>query len=147
LRGRTVLEAKACALALAGVFIFVPAASAEPVQLDCVYAQMADPAEGLRAPREPLAMRFTIDREADTATVQSGEFITEIDLQFSQRHLTLFQTTGNESLYITQIVFDAFDESDLYRSVHSRHAMIGSLGELRPSQYYGRCEPVSADDY
>lgn len=143
----TVLRLLLRAVALGGLLVHALIASAEGVQLDCVYTQMADPEEGLRDPAEPLAMRFTIDREANTATVRSGDFVTELELQFSQRHLTLFQTTGNESLYITQIVFDAFDDSDLYRSVHSRHAMIGSLGELRPSQYYGRCEPVLADDY
>ncbi len=121
-------------------------AHAEAVMLDCEYPQVTDPGEGLREAREPLAMRFTIDREANTATMQSGEFVADVELRFAQRHLTLFQTTGNESLYITQIVFDAFDESDLYRSVHSRHAMIGSLGELRPSQYYGRCEPVFPEE-
>lgn len=87
-------------------------------------------------------MRFTIDREAETAFVRSGDFVADLELRFSQRHLTVMQNTGNEGLYVTAIVFDAFDESDLYKSVHSRHAMIGGLGELRASQYYGRCEPV-----
>ena len=78
--------------------------------------------------------------------MRSGEFVADLELRFAQRHLTLFQTTGNEGLNVTVIVFDAFDDSDLYRSVHSRHAMIGSLGELKPSQYYGRCEPVYEGD-
>lgn len=120
-------------------------ASAEPVQLDCVYPKLADPGGGFRDARDPLRFRFTIDRDANTASVQSGDFIADAELSFSQRHLTLFQTTGNQGLYITAIVFDAFDDSDLYRSVHSRHAMIGSLGELKPSQHYGRCEPVAPD--
>lgn len=103
---------------------------------------MADPKGGLRQADEVLEMRFTIDREADTAFVRSGDFVADLELRFSRRHVTVMQTTGNEGLYVTAIVFDAFDESDLYQSVHSRHAMIGHLGELRASQYYGRCEPV-----
>ena len=133
--------------ALAGAWVaaagvLAPVAGAAPVTLDCRYPQVADPVAGLRAADEALALRFTIDREAATATVRSGDFVADVELRFSQRHVTLLQRTGNESLYITAIVFDAFDDSDLYRSVHSRHAMIGSLGELRASQYYGRCEPV-----
>ncbi|MEM9316573.1 MAG: hypothetical protein AAGA95_18315 [Pseudomonadota bacterium] len=128
----------ACAfIALAGV-----QAEAAPVSLDCSYPRMADPEGGLRDAEEELRMRFTIDREAETAFVRSGDFVADLELRFSQRHLTVMQNTGNEGLYVTAIVFDAFDESDLYKSVHSRHAMIGGLGELRASQYYGRCEPV-----
>ncbi|MEO1081448.1 MAG: hypothetical protein AAFY29_17940 [Pseudomonadota bacterium] len=123
--------------ALAGV-----QAEAAPVSLDCSYPRMADPEGGLRDADEELRMRFTIDREAETAFVRSGDFVADLELRFSQRHLTVMQNTGNEGLYVTAIVFDAFDESDLYKSVHSRHAMIGGLGELRASQYYGRCQPV-----
>lgn len=113
-----------------------------PVSLDCRYSQSSDPSGGLRSAEAPLEFRFTIDREAGTAQMRSGTFVADLELSFSRRHLTLFQTTANESLYITTIVFEAFDEADLYRSVHSRHAIIGGLGELRASQYYGRCEPV-----
>ncbi|GEM_PF-6684365 len=127
-------------------FAFTLPLEAAPVQLDCRYPQVAGPEKGLRDAAEPLEFRFTIDREANTASMLRGEFSAELELRFAQRHLTLFQTTGNEGLNVTIIVFDAFDESDLYRSVHSRHAMIGSLGELRPSQYYGRCEPVYAEE-
>jgi hypothetical protein len=133
-------------LLVAGALFSVPALQAAPVQLDCTYAQSADPEDGLHAPPEPLKFRFTIDRETNEATVQSGEFTADLEVRFSQRHVTLMQHTGNQGLYVTAIVFDAFDESDLYRSVHSRHAMIGSLGELRASQYYGRCEPVFVDE-
>ena len=115
---------------------------AAPVQLDCRYPQVADPREGLRDARDPLSFRFTIDKQADTASMTSGDFSTDLELRFSQRHLTLFQTTGSDALNVTVIVFEAFDDSDLFRSVHSRHAMIGSLGELRASQHYGRCVPV-----
>jgi hypothetical protein len=121
----------------------LPAAVAAPVSLDCRYETVADPVDGLRAAEEPMQMRFTIDSEANTARMQRGDFVTPLELRFSQRHLTLMQTTANDSLFVTLIVFDAFDDSDLYRSVHSRHALIGGLGELRASQYYGRCEPVS----
>jgi hypothetical protein len=120
--------------------------AAAPVSLDCRYPQSADPEGGLRSAEVPLEFRFTIDREAGTARMRSGEFEADLELRFSRRHLTLFQTTANESLYVTTIVFDAFDESDLYRSTHSRHAIIGGLGELRASQYYGRCEPVLDED-
>lgn len=119
---------------------------AAPVQLDCTYAQASNPREGFFEPEEPLRFRFTIDREADSATMQSGDFVADLELRFHQRHVTLMQTTANQSLFITEIVFDAFDDSDLYRSVHSRHALIGGLGELRASQYYGRCEPVLVEE-
>ena len=133
---------------LVGVGVLLSGAdlAAAPVQLDCTYAQAADPSDGLHKPDEPLEFRFTIDREANTASVLSGAFTADLEVRFSQRHVTLMQHTGNQGLYITAIVFDAFDESDLYRSVHSRHAMIGSLGELRASQYYGSCEPVFVDE-
>ncbi len=140
-------------LALSGLLVLgsldalVPGvAHAAPVQLDCTYAQAADPSDGLHAPEEPLKFRFTIDRETNEATVRSGEFTADLEVRFSQRHVTLMQHTGNQGLYVTAIVFDAFDQADLYRSVHSRHAMIGSLGELRASQYYGRCAPVYVDE-
>lgn len=131
-----------------GLFLFVLAgvASAAPVQLDCIYTQASSPRDGLYEPEEPYKFRFTIDREAGTATMRSGDFVADLELRFHQRHVTLIQTTPNQSLYITEIVFDAFDKSDLYRSVHSRHAMIGGLGELRASQHYGRCEPVFVDE-
>lgn len=130
----------ACILLLGLCVHSVVAAS---VSLDCRYEQVADPVDGLRPTEEPMEMRFTIDREANTARMRRGDFVTDVELRFSQRHLTLMQTTANDSLFVTLIVFDAFDDSDLYRSVHSRHAMIGGLGELRASQYYGRCEPVA----
>lgn len=131
-------------LGAAGVLACVAAAchaAAAPVELDCRYTQVADPS-GLRVADEVLALRFSIDRDANRATVRSGDFQAEVELRFSQRHVTLLQGTGSDSLFVTAIVFDALDDSDLYRSVHSRHAMIGSLGELWPSQYYGRCAPV-----
>jgi len=123
-----------------------PLLAAEPVTLLCRYAESADPEGGLRSAEVPLEFRFTIDRKAGTARMRSGEFEADLELRFSRRHLTLFQNTANESLFVTTIVFDAFDDTDLYRSVHSRHAIIGGLGELRASQYYGRCEPLLDED-
>ena len=137
---------RSLAVTVATMLLTCLPATAAPVQLDCAYPVVADPRDGFRTAREPLQLLFTIDREANTARVRSGEFETDLELQFYQRHLRLTQTTGNESQYITVIVFDAFDEQDLYRTVHSRHAIIGSLGELRASQYYGRCEPVFSDE-
>ena len=137
-RSRSIL----CAAAALSFLYLSPPLAAAPVALDCRYPQSADPEGGLRSAEVPLEFRFTIDREAGTARMRSGEFEADLELRFHRRHLTLFQTTASESLYVTTIVFEAFDESDLYRSVHSRHAIIGGLGELRASQYYGRCEPV-----
>ncbi|MEE4279554.1 MAG: hypothetical protein V2I82_13890 [Halieaceae bacterium] len=139
---RSIAGRLAALLAVALLPATAPLGMAAPVALDCTYPQRSDPRNGLGDADEPMALRFTIDREAGTARMQSGDFVADLELRFFERHLSLIQTTGNGSFHVTVIVFDAFDDSDLYRSVHSRHAMIGGLGELRASQYYGRCEPA-----
>lgn len=145
-RSRVLARVVSLAVVLALAAGASPASNAAAVELDCRYPQVADPLDGLRDADEPLAFRFTIDRDANTATMRSGEFTADLELRFAERHLTLFQVSGSGGMYITVIVFDAFDDGDRFRSVHSRHAMIGGLGELRASQHYGRCEPVPAGD-
>lgn len=106
------------------------AAFASTNTFECIYKTYSDE-EGNHKVKDNFAMSFLVDPTAKKAYMLGNLGSTEVKLIPNTDGLTFVEVTGTGNVMVTVI-------SDDGRSVHSRNGIV--LGEIVPSQYYGRCK-------
>lgn len=106
------------------------AAFASTNTFECIYKTYSDE-EGNHKAKDNFAMSFLVDPTARKAYMLGSLGSTEVKLIQNTGGVTFVEVTGTGNVMVTVI-------SDDGRSVHSRNGIV--LGEIVPSQYYGRCK-------
>lgn len=105
-------------------------ANAEATTYECDYPTYSD-ATGLHKVKAPFRLTFLIDASTKKAYLIGNAGSAEVSLIENSYGLTLVEITGSGNAMVTAITSKG-------ESVHSRSGII--LGELVPSQYYGKCQ-------
>jgi hypothetical protein len=108
---------------VASAALAMPAA-AEPRRLVCDYTQSASP-QGLKA--EKFTLEFIVDGER--AVMIGNRGISDVEMHSGDHGFTFLEKVPAGVVQTTTVAKDG-------SSVHSRHTIIGNLV---PSQYYGKC--------
>jgi len=106
------------------------AAFADTTTFECNYGTYSDE-KGNHKAKGKFAMSFLVDPAVKKAYMVGSLGNTEVELIPNTRGLTFVEVTATGNVMVTVI-------SDDGHSVHSRNGLV--LGEIVPSQYYGRCK-------
>ena len=109
---------------------FSGSAFAETVTYICDYPTWSDQ-EGAHKVNKKFVLTFIVDKTNDKSYFLGNNGSTEVYKVESEGQISFFEITGTGNLMTTTI-----DAS--MSSVHSRNSVL--LGELIPSQYYGKCQ-------
>jgi hypothetical protein len=111
-------------------FAGLGAARAETTTYECDYPTYSDE-KGLHNVKAPFRLTFLIDPSTKKAYLIGNAGSAEVLLVQNSHGLTLVEITGSGNAMVTAITSKG-------ESVHSRSSII--LGDLVPSQYYGKCQ-------
>jgi hypothetical protein len=104
-------------------------ALASTITFDCSYETYSD-RRGNHKVNSKFAMTFLVDSAAGKAYMIGSVGSTDVRLVSNTDGLTFIEVTATGNVMVTVI-------SNEGQSVHSRNGLV--LGEIVPSQYYGRC--------
>jgi hypothetical protein len=106
------------------------AAKAETTTYECDYPTYSDE-KGPHNVKAPFRLTFLMDSSTKKAYLIGNAGSSEVSLLQNSYGFTLVEVTSSGNVMVTAITHKG-------ASVHSRNGMI--LGELVPSQYYGKCQ-------
>jgi len=102
---------------------------AQPVTYQCDYPSWSDE-EGNHNEKNNFSITFLVDEAANKAYMVGILGASEVFMQAAEGQISFIETTISGNLMTTTIAQDN-------TTVHSRNSVV--LGELVPSQYYGKC--------
>ncbi len=107
-------------------------AHADTTTFVCDYKTFSDDEDGLQKVDRPFVLTFIVDNENGKGYVVGNSGWEEVTIIANDGGgLTFVEVTDSGNVMTTTV-----DSSG--KSVHSRNSVL--LGELIPSQFYGRCE-------
>ena len=116
---------------LAIILMLIPSvAFGETITYICDYSSYSD-VEGNHKVKEKFVLNFIVDSKTEKGYLLGNQGSSEVTVLQTEDKISFLEVTGTGNLMTT-----AIDSKS--NSVHSRNTVI--LGDLMPSQYYGKCQ-------
>lgn len=114
--------------------LFIPlfqagGALARTLEIDCDFSTFATP-DGVKPVDKKFSLRFVIDTTTGKAVLVGNNGFSGVKVHIGKNGYTFIETLMTGAVQTTTVDGQG-------GAVHSRHSI---LGELLPSQYYGRCQ-------
>ena len=109
------------------------------IVFQCSFDSHSSP-DGLQSDSKPFEFNYLVDTDADKAYIVGNQGSEEVKSIMAADSVTFIEVTPSNNVNSTTVVLNNARGS-MGRAVHSRHVVVNGLGEMIPSQYYGRCLP------